>query len=137
MAGSDVVEVDRVDLRRLGRGLKALGDGSEKELRRQMKLKVADPVAQRVKGNIPLGPGRSPGHWRSQVRSGATQRSAYIQWGRNLVYPPIQEFAEKWGGSGAGRYVYPEVERARPDLQRVALDVLDTAARRAGLALER
>lgn len=132
------VEVGRDDLRRVRRGLKALGDGSEKELRRELKHKVADPVAQRIKGNIPLGPGRAPGHWRSQVRSGATSRSAYIQWGRNLDYPPIQEFVEKWGGTqGEGRYVYPEVDRARPQLQRVALHVLDTAARRAGLALER
>lgn len=132
------VEVGRDDLRRVRRGLKALGDGSEKELRRQLKARVADPVAARIKGNIPLGPGRPPGHWRAQVRGGATQRGAYVQWGRNLEYPPIQEFAEKWGGrQGEGRYVYPEIERSRPQLQRVGLAVLDTAARRAGLTLER
>lgn len=132
------LEVDRADLRKLRRGLRELGDGSDKELRRQFKHRVADPVARRVKANIPLGPGRPPGHWRAQVRSGATQRGAYVQWGRNLVYPPLHEFAEKWGGQpGQGRYVYPEIEAARPEAMRTAVDVLDTAARRAGLTLER
>lgn len=124
--------------RELRRALKELGDGSEKDLRRAYKEKIADPVAADVKAGVPRGPGRPPGHWYTQIRSGATQRGAYVQWGRTLVYPPILEFAEKWGGvPGEGRYVYPVVEAYRDRSERVTWEVLDVAARRAGLRLQR
>lgn len=107
-----------------------------KQMRAGMRRWVADPVAARIRADVPRGPGRPPGHWYQEIRGGATQRAAYVQWGRRLVYPPIVEFAKKWGGvPGRGRYVYPEIERSQELAARAAERVLDDVFRRARLTL--
>lgn len=135
------------DLRAFRRALRQIDPELTKELRRAYKHRVAEPVAQRIKTNVPRGPGRGGRHWYQEVRSGSTTTGAYVQWGRTLEYPPWVEFGGeirqpnrgvviKRTRTPGGRYVYPVVNRARVQVYEATQQVLEAVHRRAGLPLE-
>lgn len=127
------------------RALKRVDDDLPKDLRATMRRQVADPVALRVKSQVPV----LTGTWRSTIRGGATARTAYIQWGRAKVpYAGWMEFGGQLPSQRSGRparyvrrrvgrgyYVHPEVERARPLASAAAERALEQVMRRAQLSL--
>lgn len=131
-------------LREFNRAVRKASNETAKQLRREMKRRVAEPAAQRVRANVPVDSKR----WQRAIRPGATQRGAHITWGRASVpYAPWIEFGgrRRHGPGGAavatrtrvaeGRYVYPEVGRARGDAIEEAQRVLEEAFQRARLEL--
>lgn len=131
------------------RALKKVNQDLPKDMRATMRREVADPVAMRVRAKVPVGPGKG-GHWRDTIRGGATQRNAYVQWGRaKIPYAGWMEFGgqlpSKRSGKparyvrrrvGRGYYVHPEVERARPLAGQAAQRALQQVMRRAQLTLD-
>ena len=127
------------------RALKNVDRELPKELRARMRSDVADPVAALVKARVPVRSGR----WRKAIRGGATQRVAYVQWGRASV--PYAGWMEFGGGipnkrSGKrkagkpfryrtfvqeGRYVRPTVgdesARAGDAAEKALLEVMASA----------
>ena len=74
------------------RALKQVDRELPKQLRAAMRSEVADPVAEKVKSRVPVRSGR----WLKAIRGGATQRTAYVQWGRASV--PYAGWMEFGGG---------------------------------------
>ena len=124
------------------RALKNVDRELPKELRARMRSDVADPVAALVKARVPVRSGR----WRKAIRGGATQRVAYVQWGRATV--PYAAWMEFGGGIpnkrsrtgrarvrrpfvSEGRYVHPVVEsesaRAGNAAEKALLEVMASA----------
>lgn len=141
------VEID--GLREFRRALKKVDKDLPKEMRATMRRMVADPIAAKIKTKVPVGPGKG-GHWRDAIRGGATQRNAYIQWGKaKIPYAGWMEFGgqlpSKRSGKRArymrpradnGRWVYPTIEANREFAADAARKALDQTMSRARLALD-
>lgn len=142
-------EVQVEGLREFRSAIRKVDSDLPKDMRRAMRHDVADPVARRVRSRVPVGPGRG-GHWRDIIRGGATQRNAYVQWGRAKVpYAGWVEFGgqlpSKASGRPArvrrptvkdGRFVYPTVRENAPMAREAAARVLNQTMRRARLTLD-
>lgn len=131
------VEVE--GLREFRGAVKKVSKDLDKELKRGMKTDVAQPIADEIKGKVPVRSGR----WRSVIRGGATTKAAYVQWGRAKVpYAAWREFGGKvpQGPSlpfrKGGRFVHPTVESNRDQATDAAATVLEQTMRRARLRLE-
>jgi len=124
------------------RALKQVDRELPKQLRAAMRSEVADPVAEKVKSRVPVRSGR----WLKAIRGGATQRTAYVQWGRASV--PYAGWMEFGGGIpnkrnrtgrarvrrpfvAEGRYVHPVVSaesvRAGNAAEKAMLEVMVSA----------
>jgi hypothetical protein len=142
---SDVGTARIEGLREFASAVRKLDNETAKRMRRELKQEVAEPVAQRIRSNVPV---RS-GNWRKAIRGGATNKGAHIVWGRSKV--PYAGWMEFGGGlpskqrrSGPprvrrdrepeGRYVFPEIGEAREEAMEAAQRVLDRAARDARLS---
>lgn len=141
-------------LRDLRRALQALDEdldtrAARNELRAELK-EVAELAAQRIRLRVPYDTSRRrkqrgvAEHWRDKISAGASQRSAYVTWGRGTVpYAGWLEFGGTRKGRGGGeatrprtpdgRFVFPEVARARSVLERNLAERLDRLIRRHGL----
>lgn len=117
---------------------------ADKELPKQVRdimLKAAEPIATEVRGKIPVGPPKG-GHTKSDVKVGATQRGAYLRWGRkNRPYAGWLEFGGTISHHGPrhahstkhrivrarrpeGYYVYPTVKKRAPKIaQKVSMEI--------------
>lgn len=133
-------------LRDFSRAVKKASNETAKEMRRELKSEIAEPLARSVRGNVPV---RS-GTWRRSIRAGATQRGAHITWGRARVpYAGWMEFGgqlpSKASGRPArvvrtrtpgGRYVYPEIARARPETEQTVQQLIHRTFQRVELSIE-
>lgn len=131
------VEVE--GLREFRRAVKQVSSDLEKDLKRAMKADVAQPLAEKVKSEVPTRSGR----WRGVIRGGATAKNAYIQWGKAKVpYAAWREFGGKLPQGPklpfrkGGRFVHPTVESNREQAGEAAATVLEQTMRRARLQLE-
>lgn len=133
-------------LRDFNRAIKQASTDTARDLKRELIGEVAEPVAERIRGNVPTRTGR----WRRSIRAGATQKGAHITWGRKTVpYAGWMEFGggipNKRNRTGAprirrpreadGRYVFPEVGQARAEAEQTAQQVLHRAFQRAQLEI--
>lgn len=141
---SDVGTARIEGLRDFNRAVKRASTDTAKALNRRMKTEVADPVAQTIRGNVPVKSGR----WKRSIKPGATAKGAHITWGRSTVpYAGWMEFGgRRAGGPGGsavavrtrtpdGRYVWPEVGRARGQAEETAQQILQDTFRQARLDL--
>lgn len=139
----DAVRIE--GLGQLRRSLKKLGSDAPKELSKELK-KLADEVVQQVKPQVPYLTGAA----RASYRPRAMGAGAGIAFGgAKAEYAPWLEFGGSVGrghqprraNSGAtkrtrvkgGRYLYPTLERMRPEIEDRCAAVMLAAARRYGL----
>jgi hypothetical protein len=148
-------------VREFRQGLRRVDRELDRELARRMRFEVAQPVSNAIRDRVPRsntspvvgGPasGRraKKRHWYADIRPEVTAAgNPAIVWGRQST--PYAGWLE-FGGRirqprrgvtlvrarvPGGRYVYPEVGRARPRAVRTAQDVLSDIAGRAGIPVE-
>lgn len=132
-----------VGLRDFQRSVKRASSETSKQLKREMKAEVAEPVARTIRGNVPVDSGR----WQRSIKAGSTTRGAHVVWGRSQVpYAGWLEFGGQLPSrrSGqpprvqrtrvsSGRYVWPEIGRARNTAEQAAEQVLQRAFQQARL----
>lgn len=128
--GNEVIRIE--GSRELRRALNKVDKSYGRELRDRLRDKVAEPVAARIRAKVPA----PTGWWRDRIKAGATQKAAYVQWGRASVpyaapvefggWPRGREFVKE------GRYVWPTAREKDPDIERAAVDVYEQVTRSAG-----
>jgi hypothetical protein len=94
--------------REVGQALRRVADELAPAVGRALRTRVAEPMADRARAAVRVRTGR----WQRSVTSGAVEGGGWMEWTGGLVYPPILEFAPKWGGAPAGRYIGPLISRA-------------------------
>lgn len=128
-------EVEVVGLRDVVKALRAAGADIEEELKGPLR-EIAEEAARAVRGKVPVKTGR----WRDSITAGATQRAAYVAWGKGSVpYAPWLEFGGTIKPRGTdvrrpwdprGRYVFPTVRAMGPELERRTEEMLERVLRR-------
>ncbi len=127
--------------RELRRALNRIDKGLGRRLKDELRDKVAEPIASRIRAKVPVQSGR----WRDRIRAGATTRGAHVDWGRTYTqgstrltsipyaapvefggYPPGRPFIKD------GRYVWPTAREHDPVLERATAEAYDTVVRMAG-----
>lgn len=129
-AGDATIRVD--GLKELGRALKQLEDGLQKEIPRALKP-IADRVADKAKSRINSKTGRLA----ASIRPYATQRAAGVRMGSKAVaYAGPVEFGGYPKGRPyikEGRAIYPTFVEEAPRFEREMVEALSGLIRRTGL----
>lgn len=128
------------DFTELSRDLKKIEPGLQKEFRNDLRP-LGVEVANEVKSSMPSITGTA----RSSVRSGVTNKGAYVKEGKATApYVGWLDFGGVLKPTGlrrntitrtrvkSGRYLYPAIERKRQEINRVAVAAVQKAARKAG-----
>lgn len=131
LVGAETVRVD--GLRELGRALKNLEEGLQKEIPRTLKP-IAERVASKARGRINSRTGRLAG----SIRSFASQRGAGVRMGKKGIeyagpyefggYPASREFIAE------GRAIYPTFKDEAPRVEREVVEALGGLIRKTGLS---
>ena len=135
----DAVHVE--GLKELRRALGQIDPVLQKNLRSRFKV-IGDKVAALARRLMPKRSGRAA----SSVKSGVSGNVAYVQGGRKTVpYYGYLDFGGTLKPTGkrrgtqerrripGGRYLYPAIERMRPQTMREAAEAFDETARELGL----
>lgn len=128
--GGDTIRID--GLKELGRALKKMEDGLQKEIPKVLKP-IADRVANKAKGRINSKSGRLA----ASIRPYATQRAAGVRMGKkNIEYAGPYEFGGYPKGRpfiSEGRAIYPTFQEEAPKVEREMVAALNGLIKRAGL----
>jgi len=130
-------------VKNLRKHLDSVEERSGKEVNEALRDKVAEPVARRVRSQVPRSNitrrgGRKKHHWQDKIKAGGNAQGAYVRWyaEKSVPYAPWIEF----GGTieqpargvsltrrhvKEGRYVFPEVKRSADQAARTAERVLN------------
>lgn len=129
---------------------RALGE-VDAELRKEFRVElkgVADIAARRMRAAVPFDGGKKQKgvaqHWRDKITAGASGSSAFVTWGRKTVpYAAWLEFGGNRRGRGGGiasrprtpggRFIYPQIARARPEVEQELRNAVERLLQRSGL----
>lgn len=128
------VKVAVTGLREVVKGLKAVSDDNNKELKDAFK-QIAEEIAQDIRPKVPIKSGRA----RASIVPRGYQNSPAIAFGgKRAKHMPWLEF----GGTlprgqtrpfiSGGRYVFPTIKEKRPEIAEKAEQALLDVARKAG-----
>lgn len=127
-------------LRDLGKALKALDDGAQKELGLMLKG-IATGVAAVVAARVPHLSGRAASSYKAR---GSARGASIAYAGTRAPYAPWLDFGGKVGRGKSvsrpfipgGRYLYPAIADNMEDLEELVAQALDDITSRHGFKVE-
>lgn len=136
-SGSRVVVSGLSDL---GKALKALEDGAQKELGLALKG-IAEGVVADVRSRVPHRSGRAAGSYKAR---GSARGASIAFGGAHAAYVPWLDFGGRVGKKKSvkrpvikgGRYLYPAIGDNMEDVEQLVADAIDDITTRYGLKVE-